>query len=1502
MEDLAMAFERGGRTDKFGNRYEDRYVVNRMIALLREQISSIIIEPVGEDESGVDLLIDKGNGIQEFQQCKARNDDSDRWTLVSLAKHKMFAHIREHVKSKNEFYVWVSPLTFIGLSDLCTVARNSPSADIFYNSQLSLERKGLFDQIRKGFELSESEDGIAQTFFYLQQIKLEQIPDNFLSAEIDCLNLESLFIGNGEIIYDILINFPKRDYYGKPITALLLVQYLEHHGIQRRTYADDVKISARIQDLNDEFAGWFHPIKKRLFETAAAQKIIQDIENETNVLLLGAAGSGKSGCVGVLQKHLEDNHIPYLAIKLDKYPPVRSIDQYSKDLDLPISPVLSLESMVAKGSVGVLILDQLDSLRWTSAHSETALPICKKMLMQAQSISEKKIIVVLVSRAFDFENDAELKALCSDFQEKNTKWSTIYEEPWDENTVKQLVGADIYVQLSPQTRKLLQSPNNLAIWMNLDPDLRYSAFKGSTGLIERWLHQIRTHSSLQGISPTALDDCLKKLLRCSRQSSAVPRSILSAEEAVINFCLSEGLLYQNKSTVSFSHQSIADYLNVKQNLNAIYEQDISVSATLPELDKQLPGIRIQTQMLWIQLLDGEEEFFLAKGREFLESDGIRFYYKCTFWEALGQSNSPSEKVFELIRQYWDDPTWHDFLYRVVFCGHFPFVRYYASYGFAKTWLESHALQLLSTIFTKEPEFVLDCLEPYAFQSEQNDKAIYQCFSFSPTEKSDRVFAFRMRMLKKHPDWGMDSYEFGDLVKLFPLRAIEYLKFFLSECVPSFNHSTYGISDDFLKLSQTHPQEIIEELADAVSEVAPSDPSTGLYQWTEEKERLYGQRFFAELIEKALFVMLQKDFEWTKGFIVQHIHPKSILEQEWLLKLIAVLPDSESDLAYTWLMEEFPLHFFEYTSASERKTSYACNILTKFSAAWTDEQFSRIENRIFNYHEPEEYHLAKQRFECKNKYGYTNFESYWGDLQSELLPHLDPNRVQPRTKALISVLQRRENFITGKNRYIKEHSFGVFTIHSPISDHIEKLSDAAWITLLCTCDQKKKQTRRHWPVDGQDSSPEQFAQAFEKAMCTEPQRFLRIIKRLPCTLESCYVAAILRTIGESSVFESLPFDELVNAIQYFSGDFSTESDASISTAFCDILENHTLVSWPADFYKRLCFLARFHSNPSPKQYAFTSHDDPNHSSSESLAGNSLNCVRGCAFYAISNVLKEHPDTVAVFFDVLQHGLTDPHPAVRYSLMNCLCRMYSTSQELVCDWFCTLLEQDIRVLSHPFAPYLVLGDFDRHADLYQRTIVEAFDCPDSELATKSAIIAAALYKENGKMETLLFRDSYTDAQVKGLGIQLGYYAWSADSDSIKKVLMHILDHCEKVISSILRECFDPEHILRVDPEILKSIICKKLDSSDGAMIMRTFKKLDFFTFYQLREFIYLCCQKMCVGPDKQSRFVIRDLPELLFRLLDLPELTEQERTDFLSLFDLAYQHSAITTNDLLQKTQK
>jgi len=51
-----MAFERGGRADKFGNRYESRWVVKQLLLLLIEEIHSVTIEAVGDDEKGVVIV------------------------------------------------------------------------------------------------------------------------------------------------------------------------------------------------------------------------------------------------------------------------------------------------------------------------------------------------------------------------------------------------------------------------------------------------------------------------------------------------------------------------------------------------------------------------------------------------------------------------------------------------------------------------------------------------------------------------------------------------------------------------------------------------------------------------------------------------------------------------------------------------------------------------------------------------------------------------------------------------------------------------------------------------------------------------------------------------------------------------------------------------------------------------------------------------------------------------------------------------------------------------------------------------------------------------------------------------------------------------------------------------------------------------------------------------------------------------------------------------------
>ena len=98
-------------------------------------------------------------------------------------------------------------------------------------------------------------------------------------------------------------------------------------------------------------------------------------------------------------KFLNKNHILYLSLKLDKHTPICSADAYGKHLGLPESPIHCLATMAA-GKNCVLILDQLDSLRWTANHSGEALSVCKELIFQAEALnkySDGKISIVFAS-------------------------------------------------------------------------------------------------------------------------------------------------------------------------------------------------------------------------------------------------------------------------------------------------------------------------------------------------------------------------------------------------------------------------------------------------------------------------------------------------------------------------------------------------------------------------------------------------------------------------------------------------------------------------------------------------------------------------------------------------------------------------------------------------------------------------------------------------------------------------------------------------------------------------------------------------------------------------------------------------------------------------------------------------------------------------------------------------------------------------------------------------
>ena len=68
-----MPFEKGGRADKQGNKYEINCIIYEILKILDETNYSVIIEALGIDEIGTVRFVTTFDGKKELQQCTARN-------------------------------------------------------------------------------------------------------------------------------------------------------------------------------------------------------------------------------------------------------------------------------------------------------------------------------------------------------------------------------------------------------------------------------------------------------------------------------------------------------------------------------------------------------------------------------------------------------------------------------------------------------------------------------------------------------------------------------------------------------------------------------------------------------------------------------------------------------------------------------------------------------------------------------------------------------------------------------------------------------------------------------------------------------------------------------------------------------------------------------------------------------------------------------------------------------------------------------------------------------------------------------------------------------------------------------------------------------------------------------------------------------------------------------------------------------------------------------------
>ena len=316
-----MSLEPGGRADKYGNKYENRYLAKLLLRLINEDLTSVTVEPLGINSDSVEFISEQKDGIVKHYQCKASNTTHSSWSISDLRRYKVFERAKEIISAdiKNLYY-FISPLQYNELDELCKRARTNSSPEDFINFQLTNNTiKRMFNDciVEFGFDKI-NPSATEETILLLSHCYFEQYVTG-TEAEQDLEKyIGILFTGKASVVRVLLEQYANdTGCYGVKITAKDVIDYVAEKNFQVRNYHGDETVLNRNHILNCTYWDSYHAIYENLVHRTATDDIIQSIKDGRSVILHGKVGTGKSGCLEETIRYLKQTSTLYLAIKLD---------------------------------------------------------------------------------------------------------------------------------------------------------------------------------------------------------------------------------------------------------------------------------------------------------------------------------------------------------------------------------------------------------------------------------------------------------------------------------------------------------------------------------------------------------------------------------------------------------------------------------------------------------------------------------------------------------------------------------------------------------------------------------------------------------------------------------------------------------------------------------------------------------------------------------------------------------------------------------------------------------------------------------------------------------------------------------------------------------------------------------------------------------------------------------------------------------------------------------
>lgn len=616
-----------------------------------------------------------------------------------------------------------------------------------------------------------------------------------------------------------------------------------------------------------------------------------------------------------------------------------------------------------------------------------------------------------------------------------------------------------------------------------------------------------------------------------------------------------------------------------------------------------------------------------------------------------------------------------------------------------------------------------------------------------------------------------------------------------------------------------------------------------------------------LIRSAL-QSLAKDEPERFFSILEGANHQSVVDHELMLWGILALPTAYADRAVTWILADFKSRAFDYTGSPRNYLSTAKSILEKFSTACSSAVFKKLEHTICEWSDPPKRMrgIYQSRLD-KRREGPFAVWGYWGYLQKELLPSLDPTRLEPYTKDLLRVLERNPG-INGPHYC----SFSALrgrggTVSSPIDGYADRLSDKAWLKMIGT--PAEKMNSKKWDDPLVEASHEMFASSMGRQAEKEPERFAKLSLKFPDATYSGYIWPILSALAENKEGR-VGLDLTCSVLRRF----SNFSNIDITNSWCRVVRERADETWPGDILDLLERIATTHPIPRPDERLVISNSDSEGKSPRSLHQDAINCPRGCGAEAIAALLWEHKELGERFRSAVRALSNDPNDSVRFAAVSCAIAFYNIDSAFALEIFKGLLERDLRILAAPNAWQLIVRGYFEQPDHYRDKLLLACGAGNEDLAKDAIVDAVALatyYNDDDAMEYLLSTNMPENLTNEAVGQFVSSFSHEKAHDRSESLLIHFIDTAKQELFGLSNLFWDAQIDIQRDSDFL----CHLMESNQGHHLLHIFLEYLGKQEGDLRPYakvIAAATRGLENHPDSMTFFSVDELMRCVLRLFD------------------------------------